>query len=259
MRTAKSTENGSGLRSSMLRTVPDAGQGTTFVRDEIRSGNRDLAPSYWARIFYLGHDGDPNNLEDNFLKGRYLVKAAGAILLSDQNAGSDDENLAPRKKKKGNDGKKGPQKKKVAELAGLDGKMTGRVIAYIAIIVYASLLPVNTWTDVYRDVSLPQMYDFLVDFFEEPLPGTEARKRADALLAWWNKKLFKTHASSANSYAPSVSSRAALRAQRAALERMLDLNHDVVQLDRHAQTPFWSTSSDAEPRFDALIFSQLVV
>jgi hypothetical protein len=31
------------------------------------------------------------------------------------------------------------------------------------------------------------MYDFIVDFFEEPALGSEAREGADALLSWWNQ------------------------------------------------------------------------
>jgi hypothetical protein len=31
------------------------------------------------------------------------------------------------------------------------------------------------------------MYNFIVDFFKSPREGTQARKRVNKLLAWWNK------------------------------------------------------------------------
>lgn len=81
---------------------------------------------------------------------------------------------------------------------------------------------------------MAQMYDFLVDFFEEPEEGTQARARVDALLAWWNqyvllyiiyirltldhRQIFPTHASSAATNNVTVASRSVLLAQRAAME-----------------------------------------
>ncbi|KAJ7292047.1 hypothetical protein C8J57DRAFT_222648 [Mycena rebaudengoi] len=72
------------------------------------------------------------------------------------------------------------------------------------------------WTPDYYGVSLPQLYDFIVDFFEAPAPGTDARACADDLLKWWNQQIFPTHASSAASHRTAVASRAALRQQRRA-------------------------------------------
>ncbi|KAJ7694952.1 hypothetical protein B0H16DRAFT_1485484 [Mycena metata] len=78
------------------------------------------------------------------------------------------------------------------------------------------------WADPARRdfhwVSLPQMYDFLVDSFEEPEEGTQARARVEVLLAWWNQQVFPTHASSAATNKVTAASRAVLLAQRAAME-----------------------------------------
>ncbi|KAJ7062846.1 hypothetical protein C8F01DRAFT_1281985 [Mycena amicta] len=187
------------------------------TRNNIRAKRASLAPNYWARLFYAGFKGDKDNVEAGYLQSRYLVKAANVILFASDEVVDDEdaENEPPRKKHKSNK----VVRKAVAELSGLNGKMTGRVIAYVAVVLYASLLPISQWQDIHNDISLPQFYDFIVDFFEEPAAGSEARKRVDTLLSWWNQKIFKMHASSANTYKPTVNSRAALRAQRAAQER----------------------------------------
>jgi hypothetical protein len=53
--------------------------------------------------------------------------------------------------------------------------------------MWFSLTTASTWTDEYYSVSLQQLYDFIVDFFEEPAEGSQAREQADALLSWWNQ------------------------------------------------------------------------
>jgi hypothetical protein len=99
-------------------------------------------------------------------------------------------------------------RKSVAELAGLNGRVTSRVVAYIAVMVrlrcpssflaltrlqfYASLTNMSQWTDNWQGVSLPQMYNFIVDFFDEPEAGTAARKRADELLDWWSECVIRS-------------------------------------------------------------------
>ncbi|KAJ7270461.1 hypothetical protein C8J57DRAFT_1468495 [Mycena rebaudengoi] len=110
-------------------------------------------------------------------------------------------------------------RKVVAELLGLNGKVTARSIAYVAVLVCVATADATFWTHDYYGVSLPQLYDFIVDFFEAPGPGTDARARADDLLKWWNQQIFPTHASSAASHRTAVASRAALRQQRAAAAR----------------------------------------
>jgi hypothetical protein len=53
----------------------------------------------------------------------------------------------------------------------------------------------NTRTNCFQAVdptvdtvhSVQQLYNFIVDFFEEPAEGSQAREQADALLSWWNQ------------------------------------------------------------------------
>ncbi|KAF7329642.1 Alpha beta-hydrolase [Mycena kentingensis (nom. inval.)] len=187
------------------------------VRQDIREKKIDLADNYYASVFYAGFKGSMNDVEAGFLRSRYLLEGAVVVIDSSIDVSDDeaDENRRPAKKARKS---RKVSRKSVAELADLNGKVTGRLIAYIAVVLYASLTTMSVWDDNWPVISLPQMYDFIVDYFEEPAEGTEARKRADELLSWWNRKLFKNHTSSSRTYNPSVNSRTALRAQRRARE-----------------------------------------
>ncbi|KAJ7868561.1 hypothetical protein B0H14DRAFT_3584446 [Mycena olivaceomarginata] len=77
-----------------------------------------------------------------------------------------------------------------------------------------------SWRDEYYKVSLPQMYNFIVDFFEVPREGSEAKKRVTKLLGGTNKTFPITLPRLASTAAPfhrTTSSR--LSAQQAAKER----------------------------------------
>ncbi|KAK7028590.1 hypothetical protein R3P38DRAFT_2937333 [Favolaschia claudopus] len=182
------------------------------TRTKIRNGQEDLNVDYYARVFYDGFNGDPQNLETGFCRSRYLLNAYRAVFTAPSSVVKDDENTPPVKKTKG------PNGKCVAVKLGMDGKVTGRSIAYVCAHIWLSLTPATAWTDEYYQVSLPQMYDFLVDYFEAPEAGTQARARVDALLAWWNQQIYPTHSASAATNKTASASRAALRRQRAALE-----------------------------------------
>ncbi|KAF7363033.1 hypothetical protein MVEN_00655100 [Mycena venus] len=176
----------------------------------------DLGGNYFLRIFYRDFTGDPENLEKGYLQSRYLVKSYKSVFTSPSSAKKhEEENVPPTKKSKT---ASGPIGKSNAVKLGMDGKVTGRSIAYIAVNLWLSLTTAVAWTDEYYGVSLAQMYDFIVDFFEEPKEGTRARERADELLAWWNKEIFSAHSSSAATNKTTSASRAALMAQRAAME-----------------------------------------
>ncbi|KAJ7700983.1 hypothetical protein B0H16DRAFT_1748858 [Mycena metata] len=198
-----------GLLTSTATDWNDAKQ-----RAAARSGGRvHLAGSYFLRIFYDRFQGDPKNAETGFMKSSYLVKAYKAVFTAPSSVeqGQDQENVPPSKRRK-------PSGKCVAMKLGMNGVVTARSVAYIGCILWLSLTTTVTWQDKYYSVSLPQMYDFLVDFFEEPEEGTQARERVDALLAWWNHQIFPTHVSSAATNQVTAASRSVLLAQRAAME-----------------------------------------
>ncbi|KAJ6576089.1 hypothetical protein DFH09DRAFT_1361694 [Mycena vulgaris] len=189
-----------------------------LVREDLRSGAVDLGANYFFRVLYDRFHGDPNQVEVGYLRSRYLVKSYKAVFTAPSSAeGDDDENTAPLKKK----AKVQKVRKPIAEMQGMKGKVTPRSIAYIVILVYFAVTNASVWTAEYYGISFPQMYDFIVDFFEAPAAGTAARKRADDLLTWWHKQIFPAHAASAATHQTSIASRSQLRAQRAALELAL--------------------------------------
>ncbi|KAJ6626164.1 hypothetical protein B0H10DRAFT_2211356 [Mycena sp. CBHHK59/15] len=181
------------------------------VRDGLRSGARPFNTSYYARLFYEGFEGNPGDVEAGFLKSRYLVKGYKACFTAPSSVDKDDdENTPPSKKVRGGR----TIRKAVADILRMSGKVTPRSIGYVAILEHFSLTNASQWTPVYYGLSYPQMYNFIVDFFEAPKAGTKARERADDL----NKKVFPTHASSAATQLTSITSRSRLRDQRVAME-----------------------------------------
>ncbi|KAF8205504.1 hypothetical protein K438DRAFT_1931868 [Mycena galopus ATCC 62051] len=184
-------------------------------REDLRKATKDLGATFFFRIFYEGFKGDPDKAEIGYLKSRYLVKSYKVAFTAPSSADKDDdENTPPLKKIR----TAKPSRKAVADILGLNGKVTPRSIAYVAVLLYFSLTSATTWTTEYFGVSFPLLYDFIVDFFEGPAEGTRARRRADELLSWWNKKIFPAHSSASATHHSSVDSRARLRKQRAAME-----------------------------------------
>ncbi|KAJ7232880.1 hypothetical protein C8J57DRAFT_1729681 [Mycena rebaudengoi] len=190
-----------------------------WIREELRS----LSPGpdaavinscFYCRLFYADFDGDPDAVETGFLQSRYLVKGFKAVFTAPSSADKD-ENTPPAKKVKNLEKS---NRKPVADLLNMNGKVTGRSLAYIAILEHFSLTNATSWANQYYGISYPQMYNFIVDYFEAPRAGTAAKQRADKLLEWWNKQIFPDHAASAATQRTAVSSAAKLRAQRAAME-----------------------------------------
>ncbi|KAJ6602965.1 hypothetical protein B0H10DRAFT_2440659 [Mycena sp. CBHHK59/15] len=154
------------------------------TRAKVRGALGNLGGDYFLRIFYRDFQGDPKHVQEGYCQSRYLVKSYKSVFTAPSSAEKDDdENTPPMKKAK----TAGPNGKCVAVILNMDGKVTGRSIAYVVVLLWLSLTTTTAWTDEYYDVSLAQMYDFIVDYFEGPEEGTLARERIDALLAWRNK------------------------------------------------------------------------
>ncbi|KAJ6607099.1 hypothetical protein B0H10DRAFT_2195081 [Mycena sp. CBHHK59/15] len=207
------------------------------IRAKLRSGELHIGSSFYARLFYTNFDGNPDDLEAGFLKSGILVKGFKSCFTSPSSAKDEpvvDENTPqPPPNKKLKTGRRSTRKV-VAEILRMSGRVTGRAIAYIAVIEHFALTDAPQWCTEYYGISYPQMYNFIVDFFESPKEGTEAKRRVDDLLAWWNqyvvvlsiiyyhshfsRKIFPNHASAVTTHASSVSSYEKLRAQRAAKE-----------------------------------------
>ncbi|KAJ7491862.1 hypothetical protein B0H11DRAFT_2277774 [Mycena galericulata] len=171
-----------------------------------------LNESFYARLFYSGFQGDPEDVDNGFLKSRYLVKGYKSIFTGPASAKEHAEN--PPEKRPRTSGK--AIRKPPCEILHMKGQVTGRSIGYVCVIEHQGLTTARQWTPEYYGISYPQMYNFIVDYFEAPLPGTPERAHADALLKWWNQQIFPNHASSASTNSTAVNSMAKLRAQRLA-------------------------------------------
>ncbi|KAJ6607299.1 hypothetical protein B0H10DRAFT_2439647 [Mycena sp. CBHHK59/15] len=187
-----------------------------WIRGGLRGHTLHLGGNYWARVFYDKFQGNNKRVEDGFLKSRYLVKGYMVIFTAPSSADAEEDENTPPAKKPSRTTK--PVRKTVADIVGMNGKVSPRSLAYVVVLVYLSLTTATQWTTEYYGVSMVQLYDFIVDFFEGPKPGSVAKARADALLAWWNKKIFPSHAASAATHQTTVNSRAMLKAQRRAME-----------------------------------------
>ncbi|KAJ7790116.1 hypothetical protein B0H14DRAFT_2396698, partial [Mycena olivaceomarginata] len=154
------------------------------VRQDLRAATKKLGFTLFFRVFYEDFKGDPKKAERGFLKSRYLVKTYKVVFTAPSSADNeDDENTPLLKKVKSSKA----VRKSVADILGLNGKVTPRSIAYVVVLLYFSLTSASAWTTNYYNVSLPLLYDFIVDFFEGTKEGSKARQRADNLLTWWNK------------------------------------------------------------------------
>ncbi|KAJ7235690.1 hypothetical protein C8J57DRAFT_1728558 [Mycena rebaudengoi] len=196
-----------------------ADESSRRIREELRS----LAPgpdaavinsSFYCRLFYADFDGDPEAVETGFLQSRYLGFKA---VFTAPSSAEKDENTPPMKKLKTAAEKS--TRRCVADILNMNGKVTGRSVAYVAILEHFSLTNATSWVNQYYGISYSQMYNFIVDYFEAPRAGTAAKQRADKLLEWWNKQIFPGHAASAATQRTAASSAAKLRAQRAAMEK----------------------------------------
>ncbi|KAJ6552175.1 hypothetical protein B0H10DRAFT_1262269 [Mycena sp. CBHHK59/15] len=154
------------------------------------------------------------DVDVGFLKSRYLVKGYKAVFTGPSSAKTNDFENAPLEKRPKTTSK--VLRKPACEIFHMDGKVTPRSIAYIAVIEHFALTSAHHWTPEYYGFSYPQMYNFIVDYFEAPCEGTPHKAHVDALLEWWNKQIFPTHTSSARTHHTAVTSMAKLRAQRRA-------------------------------------------
>ncbi|KAJ7640946.1 hypothetical protein B0H17DRAFT_1216464, partial [Mycena rosella] len=71
-----------------------------WTRRKLRSGDLDLNESFYCRIFYLGFQGDKNNIDVGFLKSRYLVRGYKSVFTGPTSAKFESENTPASKKPK---------------------------------------------------------------------------------------------------------------------------------------------------------------
>ncbi|KAJ7053675.1 hypothetical protein C8F01DRAFT_1329297 [Mycena amicta] len=198
-----------GLSSSIAHDWEDES-----IRVSLRNNTLLLAPNFYARVFYKDYEGDPRKVELGFLKSPLLVNVWLAIFMA-SSSDADGENVPPTRTPEDTSS---TIRKTVAELLWFNGRVPARSIAYAAVLLYFALSDCSKWRPKFHGVDLPDMYNFFVDFFEDTVPGSKARKRVDALLAWWTKTVYSTDACSGMMTESAAASTDDLWAQRAMME-----------------------------------------
>ncbi|KJA27917.1 hypothetical protein HYPSUDRAFT_197489 [Hypholoma sublateritium FD-334 SS-4] len=192
------------------------------VRNEIRAGTINISEDYFLRCFYPYGIGDPDNVEKGFLRSGLLVKTYSSIFISPSSSESfsdEDENGAARKQQRVTNSQKKATKSNVANILGMDGRVTPRSIAYAAVLLAFNLTNAGYWMEVFNQFNFRALYALVVDFFEGP-SGQAARRRSQNLLKWWSTQIFPHHSSASTN---SRKSRNKLLAQRAAREESVPL------------------------------------
>ncbi|KAJ3555095.1 hypothetical protein NP233_g12288 [Leucocoprinus birnbaumii] len=187
------------------------------VREDIRNGTSEVNPndSYFLRCLYHNGQGDPNNVEEGFLRSHWLLLVFHAIFLSpsvDEDQYRDEELDGPPQKKRKISAK---ARSNVSTILNMNGKITGRVIAYVAVLFVFNLHDISTWRECHNGFSFDEFYNFIVDFFEDT-PDAQSKARVRSLLNWWNRKIFPHKATASSN---PRQSRKKLAAQRAAAAR----------------------------------------
>ncbi|KAJ7229930.1 hypothetical protein GGX14DRAFT_553432 [Mycena pura] len=149
-----------------------------------------FSETFFCRVFYEGFRIDDSNIHQGFLKSRYLVKNWKAVFTGPASAKGDEENDEfPAKKIKTNKAIRKP----VSETLRMNGKATGRSIAYICGLTHFGLTNATQWIDEYY--------------------GTPQRAHVDDLLAWWNQRVFPNHSSTTSTNQTTIASMAKMKAQ----------------------------------------------
>ncbi|KAJ7598309.1 hypothetical protein C8J56DRAFT_1091546 [Mycena floridula] len=150
--------------------------------------------NFFCNTFYPGGQGDPEDMEDQWLKGFLLVWLANKHVDLGENfqiikaiGASDLENKNPNAEVQQKTKKRGSQS--VADIVGLSS-VTPRSIAYAGVMLHFNLTDATSWSLSYNGVSYFALYNAIVDYFETPKEGTPEALQAKELLIWWNRAIF---------------------------------------------------------------------
>ncbi|KAF7305333.1 Alpha-type protein kinase domain-containing protein [Mycena chlorophos] len=179
------------------------------VRKQLRENKLSVAPNFYIRALYVDYSGDPRKIEKGFLRSKLLVKVWVAIFLA--NVDTDTDKITKAKAS-------ASKRKPVADLLRFNDRVPPRTIAYAAVMLYYALSDCGQWNDTLNGVEMADMYNFLVDFFEDTVEGSRAAKRIEKLLAWWDEKVFGSGGAAGKAHDTAMASADDLWAQRAAME-----------------------------------------
>ncbi|KAE9383584.1 hypothetical protein BT96DRAFT_1008996 [Gymnopus androsaceus JB14] len=171
------------------------------VRSSIRAKTVVTSNSYFLRAFYSNEDGDPTNVEENFLKSTLLLQTWRQIFMSNgsididgaHNGESDDSTaVGPPATKKA----RKSTRKTVAQLLDLK-EATPRSIAYACVMLRFALSDAKAWNSD-RSFNYEGLYLTIIDYLEDVMPGSVEEKQIQELLKWWTKNVFGEEDASKN-------------------------------------------------------------
>ncbi|THU80934.1 hypothetical protein K435DRAFT_873876 [Dendrothele bispora CBS 962.96] len=170
---------------------------------------------FCIRALYSNEVGDPNDIEEGFLKGELLVKMFKLVFTAASSNdeisvhNSDDENDEPPSKRRKS------TRKNVAQLLNMTS-VPPRGIAYAAVMLRFALSDAKSWGSD-RSFNYEGFYNAIVDYFEEVKPGSDEEQPIKELLDWWNQKIFPdSDANASTSSKPLQDFKNILAVQRAA-------------------------------------------
>ncbi|KIJ64997.1 hypothetical protein HYDPIDRAFT_110896 [Hydnomerulius pinastri MD-312] len=168
-----------------------------WILDSVKGKIRDRDPSFlvtahsWPLFLYQNSEFDPTDVEKGLFCSSLMVKAFKYLFTSPSSAKDVEDDRAQQSgtsRRQVSAGLKTATKNHVASIMGLK-TVTPRSIAYTAVQLRFALSSVNSWRNTDGDFDYQQFYYNIIAFFEVT-PGTLAKKRVDALLAWWTRKVF---------------------------------------------------------------------
>lgn len=174
-----------------------------------KEGIRNYEPNFqvtahsWPSFLYRDGEYDQDDPTKGLFKGSFLVRTFKHIFTSPSSAADarpDEElPLEPLPKRSRTQGER-RTRSDVATLLGMRS-VQPRAIAYSAVQLRFALSSCGSWRNVDDDFEHDQFYVYIVDYFENP-PTPTAKASVDALLVWWNRKVFGPR--SVSTYSPQV-------------------------------------------------------
>ncbi|KAF4598353.1 hypothetical protein EYR38_006755 [Pleurotus pulmonarius] len=155
------------------------------VRQRIRSYELDCHSSFFVNCLYKAGKGDPDAVEEGFLRNGYLVKTYQRIFTSpssSRGAADNIENDEPLPAPDADGQDKKASKKCIAQALGMSS-VTPRSIAYAAVMLHFNLTNASHWVLTHNNFNYEAFYKSIVDYLE--VPGDEEGVRAVNDLFGW--------------------------------------------------------------------------
>ncbi|KIJ58306.1 hypothetical protein HYDPIDRAFT_119690 [Hydnomerulius pinastri MD-312] len=195
------------------------------VRRKIRERHPEFlvtAESWPAFLFEVGHVNNPENIENGLFRSTLLLKTFKLIFTSPTSAQEvtvgDDASTGPPSKRSRSSSEKATRSH-VASLIGMRS-VKPRAIAYAAVQLRFTLSSLSSWRIFDGDFDANAFYQNVVEYFEAT-PGPVAKAKVQALLLWWDRKVFgRNHEILRTPEQAGSLTVARLAAQRAAAEQV---------------------------------------